>query len=100
VCAAVVRVIEREDVTGPHPVLVARDDHLDGLAHRAEVHRDVRCVRDQVAAGVEDRAGEIETLLDVDRVRGGAEALAHLFGDRHEQVGENLKHHGVSLGPR
>ena len=65
------------------------------LAHRAQVHRHVRRVGDQVAVGVEQRAGEIEPLLDVDRVRGVGERHAHLLGDRHEQVVEHLEQHRV-----
>ena len=55
----------------------------------------MRGVGDQAAVGVEDRAGEVEPLLDVDRVRGGLQAHAHLFGHRHEQVVEDLQHHRV-----
>ena len=40
------------------------------------MHRHVRRVGDQVALGVEQRAGEIEPLLDVDRVRGVLRAAA------------------------
>jgi hypothetical protein len=43
---------------------------LDALAHRAQVHRHVRRVGDQVAVGVEERAAEVQPLLDVDRVGG------------------------------
>ena len=98
--AAVIRVVERVDVARPDVPPVAGDHHLDRLAHRAEVHRDVRGVRDQVALGVEDRAGEVEALLDVDRVRRRAEPLAHLLGGGHEQVGEDLEQHRVGLGRR
>ena len=47
---------------------------------------------------VEQRAGEIEPLLDVDRVRGVLQRSAHLLGDRHEQVVEDLEHHRIDLG--
>ena len=93
--AAVVGVVEDIDVAAADPAAVALDHHLDGLAHGAEVHRHVRGVGDQAAVGVEDRAGEVEPLLDVDRVRGGLQAHAHLFGHRHEQVVEDLQHHRV-----
>ena len=90
-----VGVVEDVDVAAADPAAVALDHHLDGLAHGAEVHRHVRGVGDQAAVGVEDRAGEVEPLLDVDRVRGGLQAHAHLFGHRHEQVVEDLQHHRV-----
>ena len=95
--AAVVGVVEDVDVAAAD-VRVALDHHLDRLAHRAEVDRHVRGVGDQAAFTVEDRAGEVEALLDVDRVRGGLQAHAHLLGDRHEQVVEDLQHDRVGSG--
>ena len=71
------------------------DDRPHALAHRAQVHRHVRRVGDQVALGVEQRAGEVEPLLDVDRVRRVGERDAHLLGDRHEQVVEHLEQHRI-----
>ena len=62
------------------------------------MHRHVRRVGDQAAVGVEDRARKVEPLLDVDRVRGGLQADPHLFGDRHEQVVEDLEHDRVGPG--
>jgi hypothetical protein len=97
VSAAVVGVVEDVDVAAAE-VWVALDHHLDRLAHRAQVDRHVRGVGDQAALRVEQRAGEVEPLLDVDRVRGGLQADAHLLGDRHEQVVEDLQHHRVGAG--
>ena len=48
--------------------LAARDDRPHALAHRAEMHGHVRRVGHQPALGIEDRAGEVQPLLDVDRV--------------------------------
>ena len=96
--AAVVRRIEHEHVAGLHRAGAAVDDRLHALAHRAQVHRHVRRIGDQVAFGVEQRAREIEPLLDVDRVRGVGERHAHLLGDRHEQVVEHLEQHRVGAG--
>ena len=47
---------------------------------------------------VEDGAGEIEPLLDVDRIGGVLQRHAHLLGDRHEEVVEDFQHHRVGLG--
>ena len=47
--AAVVRVVDRVDVARPHLAGVAPEHLLDALAHRAQVHGDVRGVGDQVA---------------------------------------------------
>jgi hypothetical protein len=61
------------------------------------VHRDVRRVGDQRSAGVEQSAGEVEPLLDVDRGRGRLQRDAHLLGDRHEQIVEDFEAHGVDF---
>ena len=88
--AAVVRGVHHVDVAGHHGRVVA-DRRLDRLAHRPEVHRHVGGVGDQVAARVEDGAAEVESLLDVDRHRGVLQHQAHLLGDVHEQVVEDLQ---------
>ena len=89
--AAVVRVVERVHVAALHRAGVARDHGLDRLAHRAEVHRHVRRVGDQVAVGVEEGAREVEPLLDVHRVGRVLQLQAHLLGDVHEEVVEDLE---------
>jgi len=78
---AVVGIVEHVDVTGAHPPGVAPHDDLDALPHRAQVHRNVRRVGDEAPARVEDGAGEVQPLLDVDRVRGTAQPHPHLLGD-------------------
>ncbi len=62
------------------------------------MHRQVRRVGDERAGGVEHRAGEIEPLLDVHRLRGVAQRFAHLLGDGHEQVVEHLQQHRIGGG--
>ncbi len=61
------------------------------------MHRHVRRIGDQRAVGGKHRAGEVEPLLDVDRVGGVLQRHAHLLGDRHEQVVEHLQHHRIGL---
>ena len=90
-----VRVVQHVHIAGLHAARVARDHGLDALAHRAQVHRHVRRVGDQVAFGVEQRAAEVQPLLDVDRVRGVLQLQPHLLGDVHEQVVEHLQQHRV-----
>ena len=62
------------------------------------MHRHVRRVGDQRAVGGEHRAGEIEPLLDVDRIGGVLQRHAHLLGDRHEQVVEHFEHDRIGVG--
>ena len=49
-------------------------------------------------ACVEQRAGKIQPLLDIHRVARVLQHHAHLFGDRHEQVVEDLEHHRIDRG--
>ena len=62
------------------------------------MHRQMRRVSDQLALRIEQRAGEIQALLDVDRVGGILQPQAHLLGDRHEQVVEHFEHHRIDTG--
>ena len=95
--AAVVGRVEREDVAGADPALVQPDDRFDGPVHRAEMHGHVRRVGDEPAFAVEDGAGEIEPFLDVDRIGRVLQRHAHLLGDRHEEVVEDLEHDRIGL---
>ena len=54
-------------------------------------------VGNQIAVGIKQRAAEVEPLLDVHRVAHVLEGDAHLLGNRHEQVVENLQGHRVHL---
>ena len=62
------------------------------------MHRHVRRVGDEAPVTVEQSAGEVEPLLDVDRIGGVLQRDAHLLGDRHEEVIEDLEHHRIGLG--
>ena len=59
----------------------------------------MRRVGDQRAGRVEQGAGEIEPLLDVDRRCGRLERDPHFLGDRHEEVVEDFKSDRVDFGP-
>ncbi len=62
------------------------------------MHRNVRRVGDQRACGVEQRAGEIEPLLDVHRRGRVLQRQPHLLGNRHEEIVEHFEHHRIGLG--
>ena len=96
--AAVVGVVQRVDVARPQAVAAQAQDRAHALAHRAQMHRHVRRIGDQHAVRIEHGAGEIQPLLHVDRVGGVLQRHAHLLGDRHEQVVEDLQHDRI--GPR
>ena len=59
------------------------------------MHGHVRRVGDQIARGIEQRAGEIEAFLDVHGMGGIGEPQAHLFSDGHEQVVEEFEAHRI-----
>ena len=74
---------------------IRRDDGAHARAHRAEVDRHVRGIRDERARAVEEGAGKIETLADVDRDGRGLQHGAHLLRDLHEPVVEQLELRGI-----
>ena len=78
------------------PVLA--DHSTDALAHGSQVDRHVRGVGDEVPVRIENGAGEVESFLDVHRVGGLLKGRAHLLGNRHEEVIEDLEHHRVGFG--
>ena len=67
------------------------------VVHGTQVHGHMRCVRNQVARRREQRAGEIQSLLDVDRARRLLQHHAHLFGHMHEMVVEDFQSHRVEF---
>ena len=90
-----VRCVEHEGVARLHGSSAFLQNHPNAFAHGAQMHRHVRCVGDEVALWIKNRTGEIEALLDVDRVAGVGQRHAHLLGNRHEQIVENFKQHRV-----
>ena len=101
--AAAIRRVERVGVTpadsAPVGIAPARvQNRADALAHRAQMHRDVRRVGDEIAARIEQGAGEIEPLANVDRGGRALQRGAHLLGDAHEQASEDREAGGVARG--
>ena len=96
--AAVVGRIERIDIAWPDLAGIGIDDRADRVAHRSEVYRDVRRIGDQVAVRTEQGTGEIQALLDVDRIRCVLQRGAHVFGHRHKQVVEDFEHNRIGAG--
>ena len=94
--ATVVGVVEHKHIAGLHAAVVFGDHGFDALAHRAQVHRHVRRIGDQVALRVKQRTRKIQSLFDVDRVRGVLQLQTHLLGNVHEQVVEHLQQHRVN----
>ncbi len=96
-CPAIIGRVESVDVTGFDLAFVEANDRFHRTVHRAQMHRHVGRIGDKGAVTVEDGAGEVEPLLDVDRVGGVLQRHAHLFGDRHEEVVEDFEQYRVGL---
>ena len=94
--AAVIGVVQHIGIARADLALIVADHRTDGFPHRAQMHRHVRRVGDQRSGGIEDRAGKVQTFLHIHRQRRVLKGVAHLLGDRHEQVVEHLEHHRVT----
>ncbi len=92
--AAGIRVVEGEGVAGMQLRMPVADGPHAG-PHRAQVHRHVRGVGHQPALDVEQRAGEIQPLLDVHRPRRPLQRRPHGLGHAHEAPVEQLQRDGV-----
>ena len=95
--AAVVGGVERKHVARTDAPLIVADDRLDRAIHRAQMHRHVRRIGDEASLAIEHGAGKIEPLLDVHGIGGVLERHAHLLGDRHEEMVEDLEHDRVGF---
>ena len=82
------------------PVFHRPHQGQNALAHRAQVHGDVRGIGHQAPAAIEQGAGEIKALLDVHRDARLLQTRPHLLGDRHEAMAKQLQIDGVRFaGP-
>jgi len=59
------------------------------------VDRDKGCVRDEVAVGCEERAREIQSLLDIGADGRLTERSTHRFCDAHEAIGKQREENGI-----
>ena len=62
------------------------------------MHRHMRRIGHQAPFRIKHRTGKIQPLFDVHGIGGVLQRHAHLLGDGHEQIVENLQQHGVGLG--
>ena len=94
-CASVIRRIDQVGFAGTRSGFAGIEGRLDAGVHRSEVYRHVRRIGDQLAVRIEQGAGKIQPLLDVDRVRGVLQHRAHLLGNVHEAVVEYFQEHRI-----
>ena len=84
------------NLAGLHAIADGREQRLYARSHRTQVHRNVGSIRDEVTAPVKDRAGKIKPLLDIHRMGRILQRKAHLFGNGHECLAEDLEHHRIN----
>ncbi|CAB3810304.1 hypothetical protein LMG27177_07124 [Paraburkholderia fynbosensis] len=96
--AAVVRHVQHVDVAALHGRAVLVDHARHAVAHRAEMHRNVRRIRDQAAGAVEDRAralSPIERPLESGTALPTRRGLALLQSGRWPRAKRNVAAHPV-----
>ena len=94
--AAFIGVVADEDVAGQHVGDgVALQHGFDDADETAEVHRDVFGLAEGAAFGVEQSGGAVAALLDVGRIAGADQGLAHLLDDGGEGAADDLDGDGV-----
>ena len=89
--AAVIGIVEQIHIPRLQDVPLGRDQALDTLAHRPQVDGDMGSIGHELSLLVEDGAGEVEALLDIDRGAGVLQGNAHLLGNGTEEVVEDLQ---------
>lgn len=98
--ATMVRIVQDKNIATLHVIFVFANDRFNALSHAAQMDGHVRCIGNQMPFSAEQSAREIQTLFDVDGVGCILQLQAHLFGNVHEQVIENLQQHRVDRGAR
>ena len=93
-------VVHHHVVAGSEPAGEGVDGGSHRRGHRAEVHRDVLGLREQLAGGGEDRRRAVGPLLDVRARRGAPQHGAHLVGDPTEPGDQHLQRGGVERHER
>ena len=95
--AAIIGCVEHENIAGADIAFVLADGCFYRAVHGPQMDGHMRGVGDQGTLGVKDCAGEVETLFDVDGLGGVLKGGAHLLGDRHEEIVENLKEYRIGF---
>ena len=94
--AAGVGVVAHEDVAFADVLHVeALGDLLDDADQRAEMDRDVRGLAQRAALGIEQARRAVAPLLDVGRVGGAHQRLAHLLDDGGQRIADDLDGDGI-----
>ena len=87
---AAIRIVRQHHIARLQVGIVGQHE-FDRLAHRPQMHRNVRGVDDQLPRPIEQRAAVVQPLLDVGGDRCPPERLAHLLGDAGEEVVEDFE---------
>jgi hypothetical protein len=96
--AAVVGVVLHIHIPRFELVAPGQNQALHTFAHGTQVDGDMGGIGHQLSLLVEDGAGEIQSLFDVDGVAGVLQSQAHFVGHGAEKVVEDFQQHGVGRG--
>ena len=93
--AAIERVVGDDRIPGLQglelPLLNGPHQGQHALPHGAQMNGDVRSIGHQTSPPVKEGTGEIQPLFDVHRDAGLLQTGAHLLGNRHEAMAEQLQ---------
>ena len=96
--AARIGVVADEDVAGPdRRKIVVLEDVIGDAEQRAEMDRDVLGLGDGASFSIEQGRRAVLPLLDVGRVGGADDGLAHLFDDGGERAADDLDGDRIEL---
>ncbi len=82
--AAMIGIVQHECIARLEAWSVPRNHGAHRVAHAAEMDGNMRRIGDQPAVSIEERAGEIHALFDIDRMGGVGQHRSHLLCHRHE----------------
>ena len=92
-----IRIVKHQHIPALPLLLLYQVAH--GKSHTPQVHRDMRSLRKQLAAGPEQGAGEIQPVLDIGGECGALQHQPHLVADGRDTTGKQLEFDRVH-GPK
>ncbi len=95
--AAMIGIVEKDDVARLD-ILEARFDGERRPGQRADMNRDVICLRDQATAGIANAEREVAAGIEDLRIRGAKHGFAHFLDDRAETMLDDGSRDGIDLG--
>ncbi|GAK34077.1 hypothetical protein AQ1_01973 [alpha proteobacterium Q-1] len=95
--AAIEGIVHHHRITGMKLPRKGGHHCLYAFPHRAQMHRHMGGIGDQIAIAIKHRAGKIEPFLHIHRMGGAGQHHPHIFRHAHEQIIEHLEQHRIGL---